>query len=109
MTPARGARACWTVPGKPTPTSWKTAPRGGLSSSRAQDLVTAVHESAANTVVHATGAGSLRIWRDGGALVCEIRDDGRITDPLAGRQSDSSPEDSGHGLRLAHELCDLVE
>ena len=87
----------------------RRAVREGLSSSRAQDLVTAVHEIAANTVVHATGAGSLRVWRDGGALVCEIRDDGRITDPLAGRQPDSPHEDSGHGLRLAHELCDLVE
>jgi anti-sigma regulatory factor (Ser/Thr protein kinase) len=87
----------------------RRAVREGLSSSRAQDLVTAVHEIAANTVVHASGTGSLRVWRDGTALVCEIRDDGRITDPLAGRQPDSPHEDSGHGLRLAHELCDLVE
>jgi anti-sigma regulatory factor (Ser/Thr protein kinase) len=87
----------------------RRAVREGLSSGRAQDLVTAVHEIAANTEVHATGAGSLRIWRDGTALVCEIRDDGRITDPLAGRQPDSPHDDSGHGLRLAHELCDLVE
>jgi anti-sigma regulatory factor (Ser/Thr protein kinase) len=71
--------------------------------------VTAVHEIAADTVVHATGAGTLRIWRDGTALVCEIQDDGRITDPLAGRHPDSPHDDSGYGLRIAHELCDLVE
>jgi hypothetical protein len=33
----------------------------------------AVSEIAANTVVHAGGAGILQIWRDGTALVCEIR------------------------------------
>jgi anti-sigma regulatory factor (Ser/Thr protein kinase) len=81
----------------------------GISPSRAQDLVTAVHEAAANTVVHAPGTGILRIWRDGMSLVCEIGDDGRITDPLAGRHPDSPHDDSGHGLRIVHELCDLVE
>jgi anti-sigma regulatory factor (Ser/Thr protein kinase) len=81
----------------------------GISPIRAQDLVTAAHEAAANTVVHAPGAGILRIWRDDMSLVCEIGDDGRITDPLAGRHPDSPCDDSGHGLRIAHELCDLVE
>jgi anti-sigma regulatory factor (Ser/Thr protein kinase) len=71
--------------------------------------VIAVHEAAANTVVHAGGAGILRIWRDGLSLVCEIGDDGRIRDPLAGRHPDSPHDDSGHGLRIAHELCDLVQ
>lgn len=81
----------------------------GLSGSRAQDLMIAVSEIAANTVVHAGGAGILQIWRDGTALVCEIRDEGRITDPLAGRHPDPPHAQSGHGLRIAHELCDLIE
>jgi hypothetical protein len=29
--------------------------------------------------------------------------------PLAGRHPDSPHDDSGHGLRIAHELCDLVQ
>jgi anti-sigma regulatory factor (Ser/Thr protein kinase) len=87
----------------------RRAVQEGISSSRAQDLVAAVHEIAANTVVHAGGTGTLRIWRDGTALMCEIRDEGQIADPLAGRHPDSPHDDSGHGLRLAHELCDLVE
>jgi anti-sigma regulatory factor (Ser/Thr protein kinase) len=69
----------------------------------------AVSEIAANTVVHAGGAGILRTWPHGTALVCEIRDEGRIADPLAGRHPDSPPAESGHGLRVAHELCDLIE
>lgn len=87
----------------------RRALREGITSSRAQDLVTAVHEIAANTVVHAGGTGVLRMWRDDTALVCEIRDHGRITDPLAGRHPISPMADGGHGLRLANELCDLVE
>jgi anti-sigma regulatory factor (Ser/Thr protein kinase) len=81
----------------------------GLPSCRAQDLVAAVSEIAANTVVHAGGEGVLRIWRDDTALVCEVQDEGQITDPLAGRHPDSPDAESGHGLRIAHELCDLVE
>src|ERR1700760_3701423 len=61
----------------------RRAVQEGIGPSRAQDLVIAVHEAAANTVVHAGGAGILRIWRDGLSLVCEITDDGRISDPLA--------------------------
>jgi anti-sigma regulatory factor (Ser/Thr protein kinase) len=60
-------------------------------------------------VVHAGGAGVLRIWRDDTALVCEVQDEGQITDPLAGRHPDSPDAESGHGLRIANELCDLVE
>jgi anti-sigma regulatory factor (Ser/Thr protein kinase) len=81
----------------------------GLPGSRAQDLMIAVSEIAANTVAHAGGAGILQIWRDGTALVCQIRDEGQITDPLAGRHPDSPHAESGHGLRIAHELCDLIE
>jgi len=87
----------------------RRAAQEGLGSSRAEDLMIAVHEIAANTVVHGGGTGTLAIWWDGTALVCEIRDGGHITDPLAGRHPDSPHDDSGHGLRLAHELCDLVE
>ena len=43
------------------------------------------------------------------ALVCEVQDEGQITDPLAGRHPDSPDAESGHGLRIAHDLCDLVE
>jgi anti-sigma regulatory factor (Ser/Thr protein kinase) len=80
----------------------------GLGPDRGADLLLAVNEVAANTVRHAGGAGVLRIWRDGGAVVCELRDDGWLRDPLAGRRP--VPPDGGHerGLRLVNYLCDLV-
>jgi hypothetical protein len=61
------------------------AERAGLEIERTRDLALAVSELAANSVRHGGGRGILRIWRDGGALVCEIRDRGLIEDPLAGR------------------------
>jgi len=37
-----------------------------------------------------------------------VHDVGRITDPLAGRVR-HGPDDSGHGLWLVNQVCDLVE
>jgi hypothetical protein len=69
----------------------------------------AVHEAAAGRVVHGGGTGELRIWRDGSMLVCQITDPGCITGPLAGRYPAVPGADTGDGLRLASELCDLSE
>jgi anti-anti-sigma factor len=52
------------------------ATQAGLPPGRADDLVIAVHELAANAVRHGAGHGRLRIWRSDQALHCEISDDG---------------------------------
>jgi anti-sigma regulatory factor (Ser/Thr protein kinase) len=85
------------------------AERVGMSVTRAQDLVLAVNEVAANSARHASGRGVLRIWQDGNALVCEIRDDGWIDEPLAGRIRPAPDSPGGYGLWLANQLCDLVQ
>jgi len=81
----------------------------GLPTERSADLALAVHEVAVNSIQHGSGRGVLRIWRDAGALVCEIRDSGRITDPLIGRSMPSWDDESGRGLWMANQLCDLVQ
>ena len=81
----------------------------GLSRGRAADLVLAVHEAAANTVTHAGGPGSLRIWSDESTLICELRDRGRIDDPLVGRVRPSDDLDDGRGVWLIHQLADLAQ
>jgi anti-anti-sigma factor len=48
----------------------------GLSPGRADDLVIAVHELAANAVRHGAGHGELRVWKAGRTLRCQISDDG---------------------------------
>ena len=81
----------------------------GLSEGRANDLVLAVSEVAANTLRHTQSAGTLTIWRQAGQLVCEIQDEGTITDPLAGQHRPGPDATGGHGLWLVYQVCDLVE
>lgn len=102
----------------------------GLSQTRAEDLVVAVHELAANVVRHGSGAGRLLVWRHHDELHCQITDDGDGK-PAAGqdqpaghadgaaRATESDPADSaetwppwriepGHGLWLVRQLADRV-
>ena len=85
------------------------AERRGLGASRTKDLVLAVNEVATNSLRHGGGHGALRLWSDRGAVVCEIRDAGRIDEPLAGRSFPPKDGESGRGLWLANQLCDLVQ
>jgi anti-sigma regulatory factor (Ser/Thr protein kinase) len=85
------------------------AREAGLPDDRVVDFVLAVSEVAANTIRHARSPGSMRIWFDGEAITCEIRDDGIITDPLAGTHKPSPDAMGGHGLWLVRQVCDLVE
>ena len=81
----------------------------GLDDARRADVVLAVNELAANSIRHARGHGTVRCWRAGGALVCEVVDDGHIDGPLTGRVRPSSEQPSGRGLWMANHLCDLVQ
>lgn len=81
----------------------------GLAAGRVGDLVLAVNEVATNSLRHGGGQGLLRLWDDGGELVCEVRDAGRILDPLTGRRRPSGSARGGRGLWMAHQLCDLVQ
>jgi anti-sigma regulatory factor (Ser/Thr protein kinase) len=68
-----------------------------------------VNELATNSVRHAGGRGNLSIWREAGAILCEVRDSGQIGDPLVGRRRPAFGESSGHGLWLVNQVCDLVQ
>jgi anti-sigma regulatory factor (Ser/Thr protein kinase) len=85
------------------------AVRLGLDGARREDLMLAVNEIAANSVRHGGGFGRLRLWAEENALVCEIRDRGRIEHPLAGRERPQPGQPGGYGLWLAHQVCDLVQ
>lgn len=81
----------------------------GLTERETDACVLAVNELAANSVHHAGGLGELDVWEAAGALVCEIRDAGRIADPLAGRRAPTLEQLGGRGLWMVNQLCDLVQ
>jgi anti-sigma regulatory factor (Ser/Thr protein kinase) len=85
------------------------AAEAGLSEQRAGDVVLAVAELAANSVIHGGGHGTATIWRDPQALVVEVHDQGRIEQPLAGRLRPTPTQENGRGLWVANQVCDLVQ
>jgi anti-sigma regulatory factor (Ser/Thr protein kinase) len=85
------------------------AANAGFDEARAADLVLAVHELATNSLRHGGGRGTLRIWREPDKLICEVRDGGRIADPMVGRELPAQGRTDGRGLWLANQLCDLVQ
>lgn len=87
----------------------RSAIKAGLTEARTIDLVLAVSEVAANTVRHAKSPGRLQIWYDTKQIVCQINDEGIITDPLAGHRRPSLEARGGHGLWIVNEVCDQVE
>jgi len=83
--------------------------RAGLPPRRREDLVLAVNELATNSVRHGGGHGIVRVWRDEEALRCEVRDRGRIEDPLVGRHEHATDQIGGWGVWIAHQVSDLVQ
>jgi len=80
-----------------------------LSYERTEHLVLAVTELASNSVHHGGGGGTLRMWREEGALLVEVRDRGCIEEPLVGRTRPDPEQPTGRGLWLVNHLCDLVQ
>jgi anti-sigma regulatory factor (Ser/Thr protein kinase) len=76
---------------------------------RADDLVLAVNEILSNSLHHAHDDGALRVWDEPDGLVCEVRDRGRITGPLVGREEPAAGQVGGHGIWLVNLVCDLVQ
>lgn len=85
------------------------AEAGGLSVVTGEELVLAINELATNSVQYGGGGGTLRIWSEPGAFVCEVRDRGFIRDPLVGRLAPPVDQHGGRGLWLVNQLCDLVQ
>jgi anti-sigma regulatory factor (Ser/Thr protein kinase) len=82
----------------------------GASDTDVEELVLAVDELAVNSVRHGGGGGgTLRRWREGDVLLCEVRDTGHIAQPLTGRVRPAPDACSGRGVWLVNHLCDLVQ
>ena len=79
----------------------------GLPAARVDVLTLAVSELATNTLQHTAGGGRIRLWVDGGQLVCEVVDSGSLPPSTGGMP----PPDAvrGRGLAIVKGLCDGVE
>jgi anti-sigma regulatory factor (Ser/Thr protein kinase) len=86
----------------------REAERARLGRLRREDLALAVDELATNSVVHGGGRGALSVWRADGSIVCEVRDQGHIRDPLVGLRPPAPEQTSGRGLWIVGRLCDSV-
>ncbi|MFF7351327.1 MULTISPECIES: anti-sigma factor RsbA family regulatory protein [Streptomyces] len=82
--------------------------RLGLAGLGLENLALITAELTTNSVVHGGGTGGLTVWGEGGYVVCEVRDKGRLVDPLAGRQPASRDQRGGRGLLLVNLVADLV-
>jgi anti-sigma regulatory factor (Ser/Thr protein kinase) len=85
------------------------AAAAGLAPQRADDLVLAANEAAANSIRHAGGCGVLRVWQEADTLICEVKDPGLVDDPLVGRRRPTYDQAGGWGVYIAHQVCDLVQ
>lgn len=85
------------------------AREAGLPGPQTSNLVLAASELAANTLRHTVGTGTVRVWRTAREVLCEVRDQGWIRDPLAGRQRPQAGQQGGQGLRVVNQVCDLAE
>jgi anti-sigma regulatory factor (Ser/Thr protein kinase) len=85
------------------------AKTAGLPPERIDDLVLVIAELTSNSVRHGGGHGELRTWFEDGTKVYEVRDAGRIHDPLVGRRRPPPESPGGRGLWLVNQLTDLVQ
>ncbi len=77
----------------------------GMSADRIADLQLIATELATNSLCHTGGVCRLAFWHDDGHLVCEARDIGHWTDPLAGCRP---PAARPSGLYVVNAVADLV-
>lgn len=84
------------------------AAKAGLPADRLGLLAVAVNELAANTIDHTSGPGTVRVWSDPTALICQVEDTGHLANPLAGRVPPAPDALGGRGLVLVNQSCDLV-
>jgi anti-sigma regulatory factor (Ser/Thr protein kinase) len=85
------------------------AKSAGLGNDRTADLVLAAGELATNSVRHGGGHGIVRLWREDGRVICEVRDGGQIDDPLIDRRRPVQYQFGGWGLWIANQACDLLQ
>jgi serine/threonine-protein kinase RsbW len=79
----------------------------GLSEPRTEMLVLAVSELTTNTLQHTGEGGRVRVWAQGGDIVCDVVDQGPAHS--FGREMPGADALRGRGLAIVERVCDEVE
>jgi anti-sigma regulatory factor (Ser/Thr protein kinase) len=86
------------------------AEQAGLPPGRVRDLVSAVGELAANTLAHTDGPGTLLVWATEDEIVCQVHDNGHLTDASASQfRPEPDQLGGGRGLWVVRQICDRME
>jgi anti-sigma regulatory factor (Ser/Thr protein kinase) len=80
--------------------------RAGLPATRCEDFVLAVTEVATNALEHGAPPAAVCLWTTSASVICQITDNGRFTQPLAGLLPPRANQYRARGLWIAHQLCD---
>jgi anti-sigma regulatory factor (Ser/Thr protein kinase) len=81
----------------------------GVGRPAAGDFMMAVNELATNSILHAGGGGTLHLWREPGAVLAEVADEGHIADPQAGLGPPPPESPRGRGLWMVNRICESVQ
>jgi anti-sigma regulatory factor (Ser/Thr protein kinase) len=90
------------------------AAEAGMPEVRADDFTLAVHELAANAILHGAGHGRLLMWHHDGMLHGQVEDDGppglARQDPAGASENAAArwPRAQPHGLWLVRTLADQM-
>ncbi|MEV4416519.1 ATP-binding protein [Catellatospora sp. NPDC049609] len=85
------------------------AVEAGLVPARADLLMLAVSELMSNTLEHTGGGGVVRLWAEGGSLVCEVADARPAGSRRAGAAlMPAADAPRGRGLAIVEQVCDEV-
>ena len=90
----------------------RAAAAEGVTVDRAAKLATATDEIA-TAAHHDSGEVEIRLWHEDAAVLCEVTDATVIDNPMIGRSAKptigSLADRRDRAIRLANELCDLVQ
>jgi anti-sigma regulatory factor (Ser/Thr protein kinase) len=83
----------------------------GATGDTLSHLLIIAGELAGNAIRHGGGTGTLRLWRESGALCCEVRDDGPGLADLdtVGAAAPAPDAPGGRGLWIVRQLADHID
>ena len=81
----------------------------GFDAELVEDLQLVANELVTNALRHGAPHRQLTVWGTSEEMVCQVENEGAISDPLAGRRNPRPRAENGMGLWLVHQLSDLVE